>query len=237
MTLETRTVLANARDVAAAVPGLRAGIVWRSDAPFLGDAAPAGLAPWPPTTVVDLRDPVEAGGRHPLAATSTVHAIPVLADAAAAGSRAGASLTELYRGMITGDAGRAVAAVAITIAVEDGPVLVHCSAGKDRTGVSVALVLALIGTARDSIVADYVVTAANMGGVVDRMAAAWAGEATGSPTGVDVSRIPAAYLTAPADAIEVVLDAWDAYGGAETWFLAHGGSAAHVAALRERLLG
>lgn len=237
MTVEIRATLANARDVGASVPGLRAGVVWRSDAPFAGDSAPAGLAPWPPATVVDLRDAQESGPEHPLATWSTVRAIPVLADAAAAGSRAGASLEALYRGMISGDAGRAVAAVAAAIAVEEGPVLVHCSAGKDRTGVSIALVLSLIGVGRESIVADYVITAGNMDGVVERMASAWAGEATGEPTGVDVSRIPAAYLTAPAEAIVVVLDAWDEHGGAEAWFLAHGGDVAHVVALRERLLG
>jgi protein tyrosine/serine phosphatase len=36
-----------------------------------------------------------------------------------------------------------------------GPVLVHCTAGKDRTGVVVALVLGLLGVADDDIVADY----------------------------------------------------------------------------------
>ena len=34
-------------------------------------------------------------------------------------------------------------------------VVVHCSAGKDRTGVAVAIVLALLGVARDDIMDDY----------------------------------------------------------------------------------
>jgi protein-tyrosine phosphatase len=40
----------------------------------------------------------------------------------------------------------------------DGATLVHCSAGKDRTGVAVALVLETLGVPRETIVVDYVYT-------------------------------------------------------------------------------
>jgi protein-tyrosine phosphatase len=39
-----------------------------------------------------------------------------------------------------------------------GATLIHCSAGKDRTGVAVALVLEMLGVPREAIVADYVYT-------------------------------------------------------------------------------
>lgn len=39
--------------------------------------------------------------------------------------------------------------------VEDQPVLVHCTVGKDRTGVTVALALSAAGVERDAVVADY----------------------------------------------------------------------------------
>ena len=48
---------------------------------------------------------------------------------------------------------RAVDTVAEYIA--DGPVLVHCVAGKDRTGLVVALIQAALGVPRDSIIAEY----------------------------------------------------------------------------------
>lgn len=38
------------------------------------------------------------------------------------------------------------------------PALVHCSAGKDRTGLAVALVLELLSTPRDLVVEDYALT-------------------------------------------------------------------------------
>lgn len=38
---------------------------------------------------------------------------------------------------------------------EPGGVLIHCHAGKDRTGLVIALILALVGVAAEQIVADY----------------------------------------------------------------------------------
>jgi protein-tyrosine phosphatase len=38
------------------------------------------------------------------------------------------------------------------------PILVHCSAGKDRTGVAIAVLLASIGVPRDTIIGDYALT-------------------------------------------------------------------------------
>lgn len=44
------------------------------------------------------------------------------------------------------------------IASADGPALVHCSAGKDRTGILIAMVLGLLGVSRQDILDDYVET-------------------------------------------------------------------------------
>ncbi|GAB2485544.1 tyrosine-protein phosphatase [Jatrophihabitans fulvus] len=52
------------------------------------------------------------------------------------------------------------------------PVLVHCAAGKDRTGVLVGLLLSLLGVPDYEIVADYARTAENLPDIVAHLAAA-----------------------------------------------------------------
>jgi protein-tyrosine phosphatase len=53
---------------------------------------------------------------------------------------------------------------------EGGAVLVHCAAGKDRTGLVVALALEVAGARRDAIVADYAVTAERIEAIIARLA-------------------------------------------------------------------
>lgn len=71
------------------------------------------------------------------------------------------SLEDMYRTMLS-DASHQFARVARLVAqVEPGmenAVLVHCTAGKDRTGISVALMLDAVGTDRDAIIENYSVS-------------------------------------------------------------------------------
>jgi protein tyrosine/serine phosphatase len=53
-------------------------------------------------------------------------------------------------------------------AVAGAPVVLHCAAGKDRTGVVTALLLSLLGADREEIVADYLATARNMPRIIER---------------------------------------------------------------------
>jgi protein-tyrosine phosphatase len=174
--------LQNARDVGGLRTRdggrVRSGVLFRSDAPYAGDG-PAPLEPWPPQVVVDLRSPGEYGdGPHPLTGASTtvikrsLLAAGSPAEMVAAAEEGGLTLRSVYAGLLdTG--GTAVAEIAHIVASADGPVLVHCTAGKDRTGITVAAILAAVGVERDEIVTDFVTTAENTDAILARMAATW----------------------------------------------------------------
>jgi protein-tyrosine phosphatase len=63
------------------------------------------------------------------------------------------SLDDMYRRLVEDSAGGVVEVVRGILA--DQPVLVHCTVGKDRTGVTVALTLAAAGVDAEDVVADY----------------------------------------------------------------------------------
>ncbi|WP_296193637.1 tyrosine-protein phosphatase [uncultured Microbacterium sp.] len=65
----------------------------------------------------------------------------------------GLTLRELYAGIVEDSADRVVEVVRAVIAEQ--PVLVHCTVGKDRTGVTVAMTLSAAGVDDDAVVNDY----------------------------------------------------------------------------------
>lgn len=224
--------LANLRDVAELVDGIRAGVLLRSDAPHVGDEDPDSVV-WPPSTVVDTRAPGEASAEHPWAEVCDVRAISVLPDANIA--IADGTLAAMYSGFLEGAAAMRVVEVVSTVATAPAPVLIHCSAGKDRTGVSVAVALSLAGAERAHIVADYVATGPNMPGVLARFMRTMSAHMHANG-GVAGSELPRELIEAPAYAIEAVLDRLEEHdGGAEGWFIANGGRLETVELLRARL--
>jgi hypothetical protein len=215
-------------------------VLFRSDAPHPGDAAPA-LRPWPPRTVIDLRSAGEHGATHPLDEPGTeVVALPLLEAAnpvrmAADPSADALDLRAIYRDIVTAGA-PTVARLVDLVAERPGPVLVHCSAGKDRTGVGSAVILLALGVPTAAIVADYRRTEANMQAVAERLAEAWQGD-----DGEDVLRLLTRdrpdLLEAPAFAIEAAIEVVAGHpGGAAGWLGEHGLEPARLAALRERLV-
>jgi len=78
-------------------------------------------------------------------------------------------LSETYITMLN-DAGHEIAgAVEVVADPESGPVIFHCAAGKDRTGVLAALLLGLLGVSEDVIIEDYALTARAMTALRERM--------------------------------------------------------------------
>jgi protein-tyrosine phosphatase len=102
------------------------------------------------------------------------------------------------------------------IASGDGAVLVHCAAGKDRTGIVVAFALAAAGVERGAIVADYVATAGRISLIMARLRA--------SPTyAPDLDDEPDEAHAPRAETMERVLEVLDEeHGGPLGWLSEHG---------------
>jgi len=114
-----------------------------------------------------------------------------------------------------------------------GGVLIHCAAGKDRTGVAIAIVLRAVGVDRDAVVEDYTRTES-------RLAGEWTEMMLGrvKAYGIDVTPELLELLTgSPATAIEALLDWVDEnHGDAGAYLLANGLTTHEVEALRARLI-
>ncbi len=230
---------ANLRDVGGmrSVEGLRVrpGLLYRGDAPLPGDprtARAVGLdaaLPWPPATVIDLRSAAEAGPHHPLSDVAQVHHVPLGAslapDRVAATPVADRDIAWAYR-LLVEEAGPVLAGIVGLVARAPGPVLVHCAAGKDRTGIVVGTVLSVLGVPRAQIVTDYLRTNDNLDALWTRLRAAGVPEPDhDSLLGVD------------AGALEAVLDELDDRpGGAHGRLLDAGTDPSDLRLLTERLL-
>ncbi|MFD4356539.1 tyrosine-protein phosphatase [Nocardia sp. NPDC058518] len=92
------------------------------------------------------------------------------------------------------------------------PALVHCAAGKDRTGVVIALLLAVAGVRADDIIADYAATTANIAALRAR-----SGREV-RPADDAADRLPAWVFAADATTMRQFLIHLDTeHGGATAW--------------------
>jgi protein-tyrosine phosphatase len=134
-----------------------------------------------------------------------------------------------YLGYLGQRADNVVAALRALTETREGASVVHCAAGKDRTGVVCALAIAVAGVGHDEIVADYAMTADVIDALVAKLAA--------SPTyAEDMERRDVASHTPRADTMDRVLTLLDErFGGPIGWLEAHGFGPDEQAALRRRL--
>ena len=147
------------------------------------------------------------------------------------GAEARAVLIAVYRDFPRTHAD-AYAAIFRHLAAGDVPLALHCSAGKDRTGVAAALILSALGVPRATVIEDYALTDQLLDPDRMRASAATAEMATMPPDVLAaVLRSDPAYIEAAFDEIET------RHGGVEGYLRsALGLSDADIAAMRARLL-
>lgn len=116
------------------------------------------------------------------------------------------------------------------IAESDGATIVHCAAGKDRTGVVVALALDEVGVERDAIVDDFVRSGERMKQILTRLAASrtYADDIRGVPFEKHLPR-PETMKTFLTELDEI-------HGGTATWLRKHGWTDSDASALGAALL-
>jgi protein-tyrosine phosphatase len=187
------------------------------------------------TTVVDLRSDFELAAEGPAPLDSVpgvLHAhhsiVPQVGDtsdvvAAALLARREADLRRYpgdrwcghYLGYLE-ERGHEVTDAMRSIARSEGAAIVHCAAGKDRTGVIVALALSTAGVTREAIVADFAATGERAEAVIARLLA--------SPTyHDDVSGTPIESHVPRPGTMDAFLDEVDRlYGGPPAWLTDHG---------------
>jgi protein-tyrosine phosphatase len=184
-------------------------------------------------TIIDLRTDVEVGttpSAWPTLTGAVRCRIPI--DEGATGSK-----TYLLGGILEGrirryddeDLGRlyvetverrasSIGEVVTALAEPNGlPGLIHCTHGKDRTGIVVAVLLSALGACVEDIIADYVRTGVNMPDLITPV--------TGviRDAGVDPDDVGAMF-EAPERAIRMLLDHLDeTYGGARFYLVERAG--------------
>ena len=194
--------------------------------------------------VIDLRTDNELAerGRYPVDQHDVAfHHLPVLDRTWAPGEvpefdNSHDFLMWAYRDMLDVGSTKLAAALGIIATAGDVPLVFHCAAGKDRTGLLAALLLAVLEVPDDYIAADYGKTAEAM----VRMRAAWAAwAAEGAPARVAkiVNQDRTHYFDSPTPVMrDLLAELTAAHGSVTDYVRSLGVSEAAIEALRHRLV-
>ena len=135
----------------------------------LTEADRSTLAQLGVTRAVDFRGQAERAATPYQWPGITGHALPIeptvvqrMQDLTAAGQPltvplVQALMKELYHTLVTAQAPRFAELFALLLQ-DDAPLVLHCTAGKDRTGVAAALILLALGVPRAVVLQDYLLT-------------------------------------------------------------------------------
>lgn len=201
---------------------IRSGKLFRSDGlGRLGDAGKAALRALGVRVVIDLRDDFEV---HALpddldGLDVMMLRLPVFEGSGASRATIGATLVEVYEKIVYQHRDVVVATLREIAGTGDEPLVVHCTAGKDRTGIVVALALLAVGVDRQTVIADYALTEGNLAGP-------WLEEMIALVTryGVEVTPDLRVILGgSPPEALEAVLDSIDREHGSVRDYLLQAG--------------
>jgi len=213
----------------------RWGAVVRSDSlAALTPAGRAALADYGVRTIIDLRlraeideypNPYAEPGDHGVAYTN----VSVI-DPAAGFPPDTYTLAENYLWMLDHFRGYVAQVMAAIAGAPEGAVLVHCAAGKDRTGLISALLLALVDVPAATIAEDYALTAECLRDRDEEWLADGPGERA------EREALAARFAPTAEVMLEVLDKLTERYGGVEQYLTEAGVSPADLRRLRDRLV-
>lgn len=188
--------------------------------------------------ILDLRTEEEVAreGRGPLADAAVRYVnIPLQSQAAlnmeeATAGRA-TTLLDDYLAHLEASGPKLVAGLSLLADEGNLPAVVHCTAGKDRTGVVTALLLDLLGVEREAIVADYAETAPAMESVLEQIRASSFFQSKG------LADAPTWIFEAKPETMRAFLETLHTrHGGAAAWVQQQGMPAGTVERIRTNVL-
>lgn len=138
------------------------------------------------------------------------------------------SLGDLYVDMLDHAQPQLLRVFQLLASSEDQAVLFHCSAGKDRTGVTAALLLDLAGVPEETIIADYALTGECIAPMLEELR-------KGKPEGVPEESFEKFLGSDPANMVMMLGHLRGKYGGAESYLAAIGLTEKELDALRDQL--
>lgn len=236
MAASTRIEVTGTHNFREVAPGtLRPGRLYRSDAlDRLTDEGRQALADLGVALVIDLRSDadLQIGGPDQLDGTGAAYVRCPIDAAGVNRDVASLDLRVIYR-TILGPHGPEIARAIRSIAGADGPVVVHCTAGKDRTGLVAALVLTALGADYSTVAGDYTATTANLDG-------AWSDALFARLRDYRLEVTPAlaqVLAEAPEPVLRETFDWLESeYGGVMAYLASNGVDEAVVASLRAALI-
>ena len=167
----------------------------------------------------------------PLAGADVEKALPSLSDFSPRERKDPTDLVSHYVGYVETAGANVARALKVLADPDSGTTLVHCAAGKDRTGTVVALALSLAGVQREAVLEDYLRSAERAGAILARL------QATTS-YGPSLAHVTVADITPQRASMEGFLDHADsAYGGVHGLALSLGVTEEEIARIGVRLLG
>lgn len=183
-------------------------------------------------TIIDLRRPSELAVSPNVFATSTTLTylnISINPDEKLA--HAVPSLVDLYKNMLDTSQPQFRVLFDTLLLPDSLPLLVHCTAGKDRTGMVIALLLALANVPAATIAADYAISTEYLRPIFGHLRE----QIEQASPGADMSGFDKLLVSEPEMMLETLAYLENKYGGARQYLSDLGFSEAQLDTLRDRL--